>query len=170
MTLDFTNPLGLDLSLTGTGMAGAGWTQEVSPKKLRGPARLYYIECSVHRAILYQSPSVAAIEGYAHGARGNNFDIGELGGVIRLLLLKCEIPFVIISPSSLKKFATGKGNADKDTMLETAIRKYGFDGHGNNEADAFLLRTMALMHDDPGLTKPQREAVEKVDWSGAALR
>ena len=28
-------------------------------------------------------------------------------------------------------------------MLETAIRKYAFEGHGNDEADAWLLYLMA---------------------------
>ena len=40
--------------------------------------------------------------------------------------------------SALKKFATGKGNADKKMMMDAA-REYGFDTDDDNEADAFLL-------------------------------
>tara|TARA_Y100001951_G_C11289683_1_gene271267 strand:+ start:1824 stop:2315 length:492 start_codon:yes stop_codon:yes gene_type:complete len=43
-----------------------------------------------------------------------------------------------VNVSALKKFATGKGNADKAMMIEAA-RDYGFDTADDNEADAFLL-------------------------------
>ena len=40
--------------------------------------------------------------------------------------------------STLKKFATGKGNANKAMMIEAA-KNHGFDTTDDNEADAYLL-------------------------------
>ena len=44
-----------------------------------------------------------------------------------------------VSPTELKKFATGKGNADKQQMIEAA-RKHGYLGNSDDEADALLVK------------------------------
>lgn len=43
-----------------------------------------------------------------------------------------------VTPAELKKYATGKGNADKGTMMDAAWAA-GWDGDDHNEADAYLL-------------------------------
>jgi Holliday junction resolvasome RuvABC endonuclease subunit len=51
----------------------------------------------------------------------------------------CEennINYKAVSASEIKKFATGKGNANKDKMIESARVQYGYDGNDDNEADA----------------------------------
>ena len=59
-----------------------------------------------------------ALEGYAYGASGNNFDIGEFVGYIKTMIYLAHIPMRIYDPNSIKKFATGRGVADKLTMYE----------------------------------------------------
>lgn len=69
------------------------------------------------------------IEGYAFGAKGVIFNIGENGGVLKNKIWN-KYPTTkinILSPSTVKKFATGKGNSDKVAMhrafvLETGIK------------------------------------------------
>ncbi len=57
------------------------------------------------------------MEGYAYASTGIVFDIGENTGLLKHKLwkkLKTEVN--VVSPASVKKFATGKGNANKLSM------------------------------------------------------
>lgn len=58
------------------------------------------------------------IEGYSYGSVGNVFDIAEATGLMKWKLMKSNIDFEIVPPTSIKKFATGKGNCNKMVMLE----------------------------------------------------
>jgi len=49
-----------------------------------------------------------------------------------------KVAVVEANVSALKKWATGKGNADKAMMIGAA-RDYGYDTDDDNEADAYLL-------------------------------
>lgn len=174
------NVVGLDLSLTATGVATVTRTEVLRPKAT-GPERLAWIRdavldrCRVH---LYRGgyapdstdPDVAdlvVLEGYAYGRPNQAHQIGELGGVIRVALWEARVPYVEVPPAVLKKYATGHGNAGKGEVMASAIRRLGYEGHDDNEADADWLRTMALDH--YGLSRiilpaAHREALGKVDW------
>ena len=57
------------------------------------------------------------IEGYSFGSKGQAvFQIAENGGILKYRLK--EYNYRILVPSVIKKFATGKGNADKQKMYE----------------------------------------------------
>jgi Holliday junction resolvasome RuvABC endonuclease subunit len=159
-----TRVLGLDLSLTATGYSFNEEVTGVWHPKLRGPGRLVAIR--EHISILTYEADVVVLEGYSYASPNQAHQIGELGGVIRAWLFEHRLPFAVVPPASLKKFATGKGNAPKDAMLAAAIRRFGFEGSDNNEADAWLLRCMGLAHYDPWDALPEyaREALAKVEW------
>ena len=57
---------------------------------------------------------------------------------------KPRVPIVEIPPTTLKKFATGSGNADKPKMLAEAIRRLAYGGSSLDEADALWLLQMGL--------------------------
>ena len=57
-----------------------------------------------------------ALEGYAYSAQGRVFHIAENTGVLKYKLYQMGLPLTIFTPSEIKKFASGKGNADKETM------------------------------------------------------
>lgn len=63
------------------------------------------------------------MEGYAYGAVGNTFNIGECTGILKLELWKAGINLEILQPSEVKKFATGKGNANKTAMFDAYVEK-----------------------------------------------
>ena len=63
-----------------------------------------------------------ALEGYAFGAHGRVFQIAENTGILKYKLYQLGIPVTIIAPSEVKKFATGKGNCDKDVSLADDIK------------------------------------------------
>ena len=74
--------------------------------------------------------SQVAIEGYAFGATGRVFNIAENTGVLKYKLYQEGIPTTIIAPTENKKFATGKGNADKTAMHHSFVLDTGINLKG----------------------------------------
>ena len=58
------------------------------------------------------------IEGYAFAAKGKVFHIAENTGILKDRLYQKGIECVEISPTEIKKYATGKGNANKELMAK----------------------------------------------------
>ncbi len=167
-----TRVLGLDLSLTATGCAcpTCGTGVIASKPQTDRIQRLADIakEIMGHAVVHPDRVDVAVIEGYAFGsARGSSqmHSLGELGGIVRMALWEQNIPIVEVPPATLKKWTTDKGNAPKDAMLAAAIRKFGFEGEDNNEADAFLLAAIGRQVFDHGeMPIYQRTALAKLQW------
>ena len=68
------------------------------------------------------------IEGYSFGSKGRAvFQIAENCGILKYRLEYLNIPYETVVPSVVKKFATGKGNADKDTMYESFLEETKID-------------------------------------------
>lgn len=140
--------IGLDLSLTETGFAAINddtiTAQVIKPPASRvGMYRLDYLEKRIMKAVLeHDNIQGIAVEGYAMAGKGRVFDIGELGGVIKLSLRRAKLPAVIVPPKTLKQFAAGNGNADKDRMVYMVSRLW-HPVTNHNEADAIALAKFA---------------------------
>lgn len=68
------------------------------------------------------TPNSIGIEGYAFGAKGQVFNIGENTGILKYKLAeKISDDITVFAPSEIKKFATGKGNANKELMYEAFV-------------------------------------------------
>lgn len=68
------------------------------------------------------------------------------GGFLATLTNWCEKhkkPYLGVPVGTIKKFATGKGNAPKDKMI-AAANDAGWDGTDDNEADAYWLLRYAM--------------------------
>ena len=59
------------------------------------------------------------LEGYSYGSTGRVFHIAENTAILKHLMWENRIEFEIIPPTVIKKFATGKGNANKELMYES---------------------------------------------------
>ena len=165
--------VGLDLSLTSTGICHGEWMEAYS-SKLKGVERLIDIEEAVLRFLCYKTeydPCVI-VEGYSFGSKNSQaHSIGELGGVIRRALHIEQIPFVVVPPTVRAKFATGKGNASKAEVLSSVSARTGivWSGSGADDmCDAFILEECGLAH----IGRPRYQwpalnmsALDKVDWS-----
>lgn len=88
-------------------------------------------------------PDLVVVEGYSLASPGRLalVRLGEVGGVVRSRLFEIGVPYVEVPPSSLKRHATGDGNADKAKMLDRAL-ELGARVTNHDEADAWLLRRM----------------------------
>ena len=162
--------VGIDLSLRGTGLArltedGGYIGSKVIKPKYRGYVRLAEIRDKIIVELpLSPRDCKICIEGYSYmSSNSATFPMGELGGVVRLMLVERGYLAYLVPPSSLKKFVTSKGNAPKDLMILKTYKKYGWEFSNNNECDAFGLAQMAWAMDHPkGLTKYEVEALKAI--------
>ena len=72
-------------------------------------------------------PMTVIIEGYSMGSKGQVFHIAENTGLLKHKLYKKGISFEVPAPTTIKKFATGKGNSKKERMYECFEQKTGWD-------------------------------------------
>jgi Holliday junction resolvasome RuvABC endonuclease subunit len=68
-----------------------------------------------------------AIEDYSMGSKGKVFHIAENTGLLKYLLWKYKFNFITVAPTTIKKFATGKGNARKEQMYAQFKQESGLD-------------------------------------------
>lgn len=169
MALDM-NTMGLDLSLTSTGISVNGKTSSIC-STTRGPARLVAIRNEVVDSIVENQVRIVAIEGYSYASRNSQaHSLGELGGVIRVALHEKALPYVVIAPTARAKFATGKGNASKSEVVSAVSAKTGIvwsGADGVDRCDAWVLEEMlrtALGGPSYDWTRDQLDALKKVDW------
>jgi len=126
----------------------------------------------IRDALLERAEGVdlVVIEGYAFARANRAHQIGELGGVLRVAFAEAGVPLVEVAPMARAKYATGKGNAKKEAVLVEAVKRLGYEGSSNDEADALWLLYMALDHYGlPGaveMPKVNREALVKPSWPG----
>lgn len=163
--------VGLDLSLTSTGWA-CGEDRRTLCAPGTGPARLVALRDALAALLDLVCDPVVALEGYAFASRNSQAHaIGELGGVVRVLLVERHIPYVEIPPTCRAKFATGRGNASKAEVVSAVSARTGIAwvGKGADDlCDAFVLEEMLRVHLDQGRydwPASHREALTKIDWA-----
>lgn len=171
MTKPKFNVVGLDLSLTSTGVALSNGTHVIKGKGT-GPGRLSGLRLDIMELVdsSGQNPLVV-IEGYSFAQRNSNaHSMGELGGVIKLALYEEDIATVLVPPTVRAKFATGRGNASKSEVVSavSARTKIVWEGPGaDDQCDAWVLQEMGLTHLGASRYKwPAKnlEALESVEW------
>lgn len=146
--------LGLDISLVETGYCVYSTNCTVcgviksSPRKNRFE-RYDHILSKIAYIVNTHKPDLAIIEGYAFGCHGRAvFDLAEIGGIIKHWCYNKGLLFHEIPPTTLKKWATGKGNATKDIMMLKCYKRFGIEFTNNNECDAYLLARYGEEHYD----------------------
>lgn len=110
------------------------------------PGRLFEIECAfegiLHTLTAREMVDFAVVEGVSLRGKGGPLTLlrlAQLSGIIQKSLYRFAIPFVEVNSSSLKKYATGNGAAQKHEMVKAAKERGAHPGN-DNEADAFWLK------------------------------
>lgn len=160
-----SNILGLDLSTC----AGAAvvdhrkvvlHSETIQFKKLTGEPRINAIAARVMDLISHHTPALIVLEDYAVGRFAGAAIVSiSIGSVVRFLLWQNEIPFIVVSPTALKKFVTGKGNAKKENMILEVYKRYGYTAPTNDEADAVGLAMLGTCIQHPAKFNKAESAV-----------
>lgn len=123
-----------------------GWKTETSSgvidfKPNRGESdgmRVVRFKSRIKEIISLEGIDLVAYERPAGMHKSSIMVESEMIGVLKLLCIEQNIQMACYSASEIKKFATGKGNANKIQMVEAAIQ-LGFNPKDDNEADAIHL-------------------------------
>jgi crossover junction endodeoxyribonuclease RuvC len=167
--------MGVDPSLTNTGIVylrdGQACVGEIVPKTTphtpdESAARLEYLYRGM-RSSIQQVGNVTdvAFEGYSFGSMNKREAMGEAGGVLRLAALHEGCRILVIPPTAVKKFVTGKGVAQKDVMRLAIFKRWGFEHSSEHVLDAYAVAKVAtsmllMVRGEPDdLTKAQAEVV-----------
>ena len=89
--------------------------------------------------------SIIAIEGFSYASKSRSFiDIISYASVLRYKIFKKFKKLLVFSPSEIKKFATGKGNADKFKMFDAILNEniqHPYFEYLENNADSLVTKT-----------------------------
>lgn len=146
--------IGIDASLTNTGIVevlpnGGIESSTVWSPKVKGVERLDWFRQQFtsffKRKDRTENIECVVLEGYAYAAFvGRAFDIGELGGLIKLCVYDTKCPLYIVTPTQLKKYITGKGKGPKDQVFHSACTKWTYEFQTTHEAEAYGLARIGL--------------------------
>ena len=163
--------IGLDLSLTSTGVASSlGWTRRITTKPTDYTttfARLREIRSRVRDCV--RNADLVVVEGLALGSQtGQHLTRAGLWHLVMESVDAAGIPWTEVPPATLKRYATGKGVAPKDEVLLSVARRFpDWDVTNADEADALVLAAMGADHlGHPLVEMPatHRSALDKVAW------
>jgi crossover junction endodeoxyribonuclease RuvC len=183
---DRVTVVGIDMSLTATGCATIsdhelGLVTRVSTVTSAGrrgdnPAqrarRLRQLADDVLDPL--GRPDLVVVEGPSIMSKGgSNWDRAGLWWLVVDALIAADIPVAIAAPTVVKKFAAGKGNADKAAVAANMTRLWpDVEPLNDNEFDALALATMGAAH--LGIAVPTRahhaDALLKVEWPHGGAR
>jgi crossover junction endodeoxyribonuclease RuvC len=81
-----------------------------------------------------------------------------------MALYEAGMPFYVVSPGQIKKFATGKGVGQKSIVVREVYKRWGIDTKDDNQADACVLAYIAesILHLSMDAPKYQIEVVQKI--------
>lgn len=138
--------LALDIA-TATGWAhttaGSGTWMLHAKRDQSSSIRLLNLRLRMEKLIEeHGKPTLIAYESVKHSAGGNAMVVlSELQGVMKMVCEEHHIPYTGYTPTQVKKHATGKGNAQKQHMIDAACRKWRrpFGDEDENEVDALWL-------------------------------
>lgn len=117
---------------------------DLTPRKNESKGiRLIKFKASLHEVCKSESINLIVFEGAVSYSKFPNHVGVELQGVLKLFCEENGIEYRSYMPTEIKKFASGKGNAKKDVMIQIAQTKYGMQGNNDNEADAICLYHLA---------------------------
>lgn len=113
--------------------------------------RCIFIRNAVLTRIERSGAGVVVFEDFAHAAKGAS--LHQLAGsamMIRAeLIANNDLPYMLVAPSTLKKFIVGRGGSPKnpvpkEIVIRDLYRNFGFEAQENNEADAVGLAYLGL--------------------------
>lgn len=175
--------VGLDLSLTSTGMSDvhSSWVTQTSPEDGDVEGRMDRILCDVRSFVggyADREASLVVIEAgaFSRGAQSAGAEqLSALRFMVRHWLWSIAVPFAMVTPTGLKSYVAGNGAASKAAMVAAVRDFYGCDftdvkvKDGRYDlADAFGLAAMGYAHLGTPLTRvgppAKQQPMRAVKW------
>jgi len=151
--------IGIDQSYSGFAMTAIdgsnNYYTEVHKLEGNGVERLEHARRVIYGFTNHFEVQAVAMEGYAYGSQMANM-AGELGAVVKLTLWdrfspqypEARFPLVV-PPTSLKKYVTGKGTGvKKNQMLLAIYKKWDVEFTSDDAADSYGLARIAMNKHD----------------------
>ncbi|UNP29271.1 crossover junction endodeoxyribonuclease RuvC [Lysobacter gummosus] len=143
LALDLGTTLGWALRLSGQAMSG---TEHFKVGRFEGGG-MRYLRFVRWLDDLWRFAGAPSTLYFEEVRRHRGVDAAHVyGGFLAQLTAWCErhaVPYQGVPVGTIKKFATGKGNADKAAMIEAA-KRLGHEPADDNEADALALLHWAI--------------------------
>ncbi|MDQ0990690.1 hypothetical protein [Streptomyces sp. V3I7] len=175
--------VGLDLSLTSTGVAGTSWARAYRPGRRRSHERLDWLLAGVADSVR-DGTDLVVVEGaaYAQGGQAGYHELAGLWWLVTQYLWRNRIPYAVVTPHGRTIYATGRANpaqewprkdrsrVAKGMVRSAAVERYGVECEGPgryDQADATILAAMGLdWLGYPTVPVPDshRRALEAVRW------
>lgn len=171
--MGYETVVGIDLSYTSTGLVLLNQVGELySTEAIKTTPDHFpvhedrirhivgYVMRKIQTSIRYIK--LVCVEGYAFSAKYNRETSGELGGVLRCSLREAQFNYLVIPPTVLKKYATGKGNCGKDEVRLGVYKQWGHEAKTDDEIDAFVLAKIGYAVVNHNL-EYQKSIIEKLE-------
>lgn len=136
-----------------------------------GDRRIYEVGHRLGVEVSLFPPDLVVIEDLPTHAHGAGIT-GMVHGAARARLIGCNVPYALVTPATLKSFATGKGNAGKPDMAVALYKRAGEEFADDNQVDAAWLRYAGLAHLGAlpfTLPDSQLDRLDKVKWPAQAV-
>jgi len=138
--------MGVDPSISCTGISLPDQTTLAIKPRTSGDDRLREIADHLHVAAVDCGAELVVMEGLFGVYKGEAARIiPMLHGALRLELMRLPVPYVVLNPTTLKRFATGSPNADKTAMAMAALKRLGREYGTSDECDADWCRIAGRM-------------------------
>ena len=96
---------------------------DTKPDYVSQEERFDWISTWALSQVLCYNPDLVVLEDYSFGSKGRVFHIAENTGILKWKLWNSELEYHVVPPTVIKKFATGKGNANKEMMYESFLEE-----------------------------------------------
>lgn len=115
------------------------------PADLRGPERLQYLRDALWNYLSPYQGKIAksAMEAQSLGSMGDLDQLGQINGVVQVLLSDLGTAPLLVAPSLLKKFVTGQGQATKQAMMVATHHNWAVEIVQDDLCDAHGLARIA---------------------------
>jgi Holliday junction resolvasome RuvABC endonuclease subunit len=135
------------------------------PPKLTGPDRLQKLRDRLQTALEPYRGRItgSAVEGQSYGSLGDLDGLGQVLGVVQVLLTDMGAAPWKVPPALLKQFVTGKGNATKPQMRAATLTRWRLDIDQDDICDAHgLARIAEEIHEQASQDRIQVDAVRRL--------
>jgi len=135
------------------------------PRKVKGPERLKFLRDALAQTLEPYRDEIrhAALEGQSLGSVGDIDGLGQINGVVQVLLTDLGVKRpLVVPPGTLKKFVSGNGQAKKSMMRRVTRETWKIDIDQDDLCDAHGLARFAEEYvEKKSVLRHQIEAIHR---------